>query len=88
MKLEDGEIDEHAGAVKDTGVEGVDSANQSDMKPSSLQQSGWSRRDGHQKAANMVDLMLFLILLNCIDVELCMFNILIVVLFFRIMRHQ
>lgn len=53
VKLEDGEIDEHAGAVKDTGVEGVDSANQSDMKPSSLQQSGWSRRDGHQKAANM-----------------------------------
>ncbi|KAH9751998.1 Pinin SDK memA domain-containing protein [Citrus sinensis] len=53
MKLEDGEIDGHAGSVKDTGIEGADSANQSDKKPSSLQQSGWPRRDGHQKAANM-----------------------------------
>ncbi|KAH9752000.1 Pinin SDK memA domain-containing protein [Citrus sinensis] len=53
VKLEDGEIDGHAGSVKDTGIEGADSANQSDKKPSSLQQSGWPRRDGHQKAANM-----------------------------------
>ncbi|KAH9685985.1 Pinin SDK memA domain-containing protein [Citrus sinensis] len=53
VKLEDGEIDGHAGSVKDTGIEGADSANQSDKKPSSLQQSGWPRRDGHQKAENM-----------------------------------
>lgn len=70
MKLEDGEIDGHAGSVKDTGIEGADSANQSDKKPSSLQQSGWPRRDGHQKAENMVNLILFLVLLNCIDVQL------------------
>lgn len=60
MKLEDGEIDGHAGSVKDTGIEGADSANQ----------SGWPRRDGHQKAENMVNLILFLVLLNCIDVQL------------------
>ncbi|KAJ4716988.1 pinin-like [Melia azedarach] len=56
VKLEDGEIIEHAGTennVKDADVEGADIVNQSDKKPSNLQQTGWSRRDGNQKAAKM-----------------------------------
>ncbi|XP_031259697.1 pinin isoform X2 [Pistacia vera] len=51
VKLEDGEITEHAGAMKDAGQEGTGAANQSDRKPSDLQHGGWSRRDGHQKVA-------------------------------------
>ncbi|KAJ0077902.1 hypothetical protein Patl1_36906 [Pistacia atlantica] len=53
VKLEDGEITEHAGAMKDAGQEGTGAANQSDRKPSDLQHGGWSRRDGHQKVAKV-----------------------------------
>lgn len=73
MKLEDGEIIEHAGTennVKDADVEGADIVNQSDKKPSNLQQTGWSRRDGNQKAAKMVKLILSLGSLNDIDLRL------------------
>ncbi|KAK9286312.1 hypothetical protein L1049_014702 [Liquidambar formosana] len=61
VKVEDGEIAEDGEAAKD--VEKKDSTaegsleavtgNQSDRKPSNLQQSGWSRRDGNQRAAKM-----------------------------------
>lgn len=54
VKLEDGEITEHAGSLKDAGQEGTGAANQSDRKPSDLQHGGWSRRDGHQKVAKVV----------------------------------
>lgn len=52
IKLEDGEISEHAGRMKDAGQEESGAANQSD--PSDLQHGGWLRREGHQKVAKMV----------------------------------
>ncbi|XP_044479092.1 pinin-like isoform X1 [Mangifera indica] len=57
VKLDDGEITEHAEAMKEAGQEGTVAANQSDRKPTDLQHGGWSRRDGHQKVAKMDDSM-------------------------------
>ncbi|OMO79927.1 DNA-binding WRKY [Corchorus capsularis] len=53
VKVEDGEIiDDAEGAkdVSDTAVEGSDAVNQTDRNLSSTRQSGWSRRDGNQRA--------------------------------------
>ncbi|KAL5787539.1 hypothetical protein ACOSP7_004488 [Xanthoceras sorbifolium] len=60
VKLEDGEITEPEGEMKDekkkgVGIEATGTASQSDRKLSNLQQSGWSRRDGHPKPAKMDD---------------------------------
>ena len=68
IKLEDGEITEDAETAKDVkrkdatreGTAGAGAVNQSEQEPSNLQQSGWSRRDGSQKAANTVNFMFFL----------------------------
>ncbi|KAF5448580.1 hypothetical protein F2P56_029099 [Juglans regia] len=58
VKLEDGEINEDAEAAKDLkeedatgeGTAGAGTTNLSDKKPLNFQQSGWSRRDGYQRA--------------------------------------
>ncbi|OMO92074.1 Late embryogenesis abundant protein, LEA-14 [Corchorus olitorius] len=53
VKVEDGEIiDDAEGAndFSDTAVEGSDAVNQTDRNLSSTRQSGWSRRDGNQRA--------------------------------------
>ncbi|KAE8009098.1 hypothetical protein FH972_005552 [Carpinus fangiana] len=60
VKLEDGEITEDAETAKDVkrkdatreGTAGAGAVNQSEQEPLNLQQSGWSRREGSQKAAN------------------------------------
>lgn len=64
LKLEDGEIMEPSGTANsvenDGAMEETDAVNQSDRKPSNLNQSGWSRRDGHEKGPNVVTLYIFL----------------------------
>jgi pinin len=68
IKLEDGEITEDAETAKDVkrkdatreGTAGAGAVNQSEQEPLNLQQSGWSRRDGSQKAVNTVNFMFFL----------------------------
>ncbi|KAK8475010.1 hypothetical protein V6N13_117169 [Hibiscus sabdariffa] len=51
VKVEDGEIvdDEVAKDFSDMAVEGSGAVDESDGKHSTLQQGGWSRRDGNQK---------------------------------------
>lgn len=58
VKLEDGETTADAEVAKDVkskdsikeGTTGTSTANQIDRNPSNLPQSGWSRRDGNQRA--------------------------------------
>ncbi len=67
IKLEDGEIAEDAETAKDLkrkdatreGTAGAGATNQSEREPSNLQQSGWLRRDGNQRAANTVNFIFF-----------------------------
>ena len=59
VKVEDGEIiddAEVANNVSDTAVEGSAAVNDSDRKLLTLQQSGWSRRDGNQRPVKKVPL--------------------------------
>ncbi|KAK3184981.1 hypothetical protein Dsin_032267 [Dipteronia sinensis] len=61
VKLEEGEITEPEGGMKDekedAGVEGTSIINQSDRKLFNLQQGGWSRRDGHPRVTKMDNAM-------------------------------
>lgn len=67
IKLEDGEITEDAETPKDVkwkdetreGTAAAGATNQSEREPSNLLQSGWSRRDGNQRAANTVNFIFF-----------------------------
>ncbi|XP_022748561.1 pinin-like [Durio zibethinus] len=52
VKVEDGEIIDDAEVAKDvsdTAIEGSGAVNETDRKLSTLQQSGWPRRDGEQR---------------------------------------
>lgn len=66
MKVEDGEITEDVEAAKDIEKDNSimedpagdipTAVNQSDRKPSNFLQTGWSRKEGNQRAAKMVKL--------------------------------
>ena len=57
--MEDGEILDDAEVAKDVSemaVEGSAAVHESDRKPLTLQQTGWSRRDGNQRPMKKVPL--------------------------------
>lgn len=66
MKVEDGEITEDVEAAKDIEKDNSimedpagdipTAVNQSDRKPSNFRQTGWSRKEGNERAAKMVNL--------------------------------
>jgi hypothetical protein len=73
MKLEDGETTADAEVAKDVkskdsikeGTTGTSTANQIDRNPSNLPQSGWSRRDGNQRAEKTVTFIFSCICEKC-----------------------